>query len=317
MEELLAPDHAGERLAHDPMILRTSLGQELAEKDVRFALPGREDDLAAGERCRERMGGQHQVDTNVLTGRDTELVPGGEFSSLGLRIDRVVLAIDDKAMERVLDIGRRVGLPPQPLTVAFVFGEQQRGPLTSVQIVRAELGMVGLHQPCRTRGRLLRRQSRFCRVAPRTRYCETTRWAGDAARPSPVRDCGRRCEHGSPRGPPCCRHLDIEVPAIIENAAVEQTERRTVAVATGVLLDQPLIRIGGLRILVEAASSCAGSGIEIEVAFLDVLAAIALRARQPERALLEERITSVPQCQRQAQELFLVGNAAEAVSLQR
>ena len=108
--------------------------------------------------------------------------------------------------------------------------------------------------------------------------------------------------------------VDIEVPAVIEDAGVEQVERRTVAVATGVLLDQPCIGIGCLRILVEISQiAVSGGGIDVEVVFLDILAAIALRAGQPERALLEERITSVPQRQRQAQELVLVGDAAEAV----
>src|SRR6266511_704103 len=109
-------------------------------------------------------------------------------------------------------------------------------------------------------------------------------------------------------------HVYIEVPTTVENAGVEQVERWAVAVATGVLLDQPFIRIGGLRILVEISQiTVTRGGIEVEVVFLDVLAAIALRAGQPERALLEERITSVPQCQCQAQKLVLVGNAAEAV----
>ena len=108
--------------------------------------------------------------------------------------------------------------------------------------------------------------------------------------------------------------VHIEVPAVVENAGVEQVERRAVAVATRVLLDQPFIRIGGLRILVEISQiAVSWGGIEVEVVFLDILAAVALRAGQPERALLEERITSVPQRQRQAQELVLVGNAAEAV----
>ena len=132
VEELLAPDHAGERLAHDPVIFGASLGQEFVEKDVCFALPRREHDLAACEGRRERMRRQYEIDANVLTGWDAELVPGGELGASALRVDRIVRAIDDEAMERVLDIGRRVRLPPQPLGIAFVFGEQQLGPLTAV-----------------------------------------------------------------------------------------------------------------------------------------------------------------------------------------
>src|SRR5512147_1094630 len=88
-------------------------------------------------------------------------------------------------------------------------------------------------------------------------------------------------------------HLDIEVSATLEDAGVEKVERRAVAVATGILLDQPFIRIGGLRILVEISQiAVTRGGVEVEVVLLDVLAAIALRPGQPEGAFLEERIAS-------------------------
>jgi hypothetical protein len=36
-------------------------------------------------------------------------------------------------------------------------------------------------------------------------------------------------------------HLHIEVPALVEDASIEQVERRIIAVATGILLDQPFV----------------------------------------------------------------------------
>src|SRR5512144_1583991 len=84
-------------------------------------------------------------------------------------------------------------------------------------------------------------------------------------------------------------YLDIEVSATLEDAGVEKVERRAVAVATGILLDHPFIRIGGLRIFVEVVQvTVGGRSIDVEVVLLDVLAAIALRPGQPEGAFLEE-----------------------------
>src|SRR5512147_2572915 len=98
---------------------------------ARFALAGREDDLAAGERCRERMRGQYQIEANVLAGRDRKHVPGGELCADALRIDHAAVAIDDEAMERVLHIRRGIRLTPQPIAIAFVFGEQELGRLAT------------------------------------------------------------------------------------------------------------------------------------------------------------------------------------------
>ena len=50
MEELLAPDHPGQGLAHDPMVLRARFGEQVVVEDVGFRLAGGMGDLAAGER---------------------------------------------------------------------------------------------------------------------------------------------------------------------------------------------------------------------------------------------------------------------------
>jgi hypothetical protein len=53
--------------------------------------------------------------------------------------------------------------------------------------------------------------------------------------------------------------------------------------------------------------------VEVEVVLLDVLAVIAFAVGQAEQALLQDRVFAVPQREREAQPLFVVGNAAEAV----
>ena len=53
--------------------------------------------------------------------------------------------------------------------------------------------------------------------------------------------------------------------------------------------------------------------VEVEVVFLDVLAVIAFAVGQAEQALLENRILAVPQGQREAEPLLVVGDAGQAV----
>src|SRR6516162_1926852 len=109
--------------------------------------------------------------------------------------------------------------------------------------------------------------------------------------------------------------LDIKVAVAVENTGIDQFElhrRRTTT--TCVLVDQPLIRISGLRQLVEHARvSVTGDGIEIIIQLLDVLAVAALPVGQAKQPLLEDRIAAVPQGDRQAQQLPVIGKAGNAV----
>ena len=53
--------------------------------------------------------------------------------------------------------------------------------------------------------------------------------------------------------------------------------------------------------------------VEVEVVLLDVLAVVALAVGQPEQAFLEDRVLAVPQGQREAEPLLVVGDAGQAV----
>src|SRR5262249_47734963 len=57
----------------------------------------------------------------------------------------------------------------------------------------------------------------------------------------------------------------------------------------------------------------AGDGIQVPPVLLDVLAVVALRAGQPERAFLQDRVPPVPQRQAQAQPLVDVAEPGQAV----
>src|SRR5215468_4991150 len=62
-----------------------------------------------------------------------------------------------------------------------------------------------------------------------------------------------------------------------------------------------------------AVPRMAGHGVEIPPILLDVLAVVSLRARQPEGALLQDRVAPVPQRQPQAQALLDVAEPGQAV----
>ena len=53
--------------------------------------------------------------------------------------------------------------------------------------------------------------------------------------------------------------------------------------------------------------------VEVEVVLLDVLAVIALGTGQPEEALLDDGVAPVPEREREAEPLVVVGDAADPV----
>src|SRR6478609_302349 len=85
-------------------------------------------------------------------------------------------------------------------------------------------------------------------------------------------------------------------------------------VPAAVMLDQPPIRVGGLRVVVPPPQPClAGQRVEVPPVLLDVLAVVALRTGQPEHPLLQDRVDPVPQGQAQAQLMVDVRQSGHAV----
>lgn len=86
------------------------------------------------------------------------------------------------------------------------------------------------------------------------------------------------------------------------------------AVAPAVRLHQVGVRKGRLRILVEILHVRVGRrAVEVEVVLLNILAMIALAVGQSEEPLLENCILAVPQGQREAEVLPVVGDAPQTV----
>src|SRR5262249_46442130 len=97
-------------------------------------------------------------------------------------------------------------------------------------------------------------------------------------------------------------------------AGIDQLVFEVVATTRAIGVHDLAVRVRSLRILVQVLHvRVRGRAVEIEVVLLDVFAVIALAVGQAEQALLEDRIDAVPQRQGEAEELVVVGDAAEAV----
>ena len=109
-------------------------------------------------------------------------------------------------------------------------------------------------------------------------------------------------------------HLGDPVPVAVERASVEQLVLGLVPVAGGVDVDQVLVRERVLRVVVAPpVPGMAGDGVQVPPVLLDVLAVVTLRAGQPERALLQDRVPPVPQRQPQAQPLLDIAEPGQPV----
>ena len=103
-------------------------------------------------------------------------------------------------------------------------------------------------------------------------------------------------------------HLGDPVPVAVERARVQQLVLRLVAAAAGVDIDQVLIRERALRVVVAPpVPGVAGHRVQVPPVLLDVLAVVALRAGQPERPLLQDRVAAdYHQMERVATELMRI-----------
>ena len=107
---------------------------------------------------------------------------------------------------------------------------------------------------------------------------------------------------------------DIEVTAVREDAGVRELELGIVRAAATVLFHE--LRVGklGLGVLVERLQvRVRRRGVEVVVAFLHVLAVVALGAGEAEEPFLEDRILPVPQRDREAETALAVGYAEQPV----
>src|SRR5580704_16781588 len=109
-------------------------------------------------------------------------------------------------------------------------------------------------------------------------------------------------------------HLGDPVPVVVERAGIQQLVLRLVSAPAGIGIDQVLVGKRTLRVVVAPpVPGVAGQRVQVPPVLFDVLAVVALRAGQPERALLQDRVPPVPQRQAEAQPLLDIAEPCEAV----
>ena len=213
-------------------------------------------------------------------------------------------------MEGVLDVGRRVGLVPQPLGIAFVFREQQFGLPVAIQQVLAQLRVAG-PDDARPRGV---EHGLGIAFAPRPGVAEPQRrQQAQARRFRPAVVDGDPDQHVF-RPRLGVFHEHVEVPVFGEGAGVEQFILEFLARAAAVDVDQVGVGEFPLRILVEVLHvGVRRRAVEVEVVLLHVFAVVRLAVGEPEQALLQDGIALVPQREGEAQPLLLVADAPQPV----
>ena len=108
--------------------------------------------------------------------------------------------------------------------------------------------------------------------------------------------------------------LGDPVPVIVEHAGVQQLVLHVELAAPAVFRQQVLIRERGLRVVVPPpVPGVARQGVQVPPVLLHVLAVVGLLPGQPERPLLQDRITAVPQRQPQAQPLLHIAEPGQPI----
>src|SRR5215510_13522517 len=99
--------------------------------------------------------------------------------------------------------------------------------------------------------------------------------------------CNRHANQNVVLGSLCVFGEDVEVAILVKNAGIDQFELWRAQAAPAIFLDQPSVRIFGLRILVERLHvRMRRRRVEIVVKLLYVLAVVAFRTSETEQALL-------------------------------
>ena len=305
-EELLAPEHAGDGLAHHIGRIRGDRRRrDRPVKGIGFSNPVSEDVvkiLAKGFDLPVRgTAGEPQANHVGLTGADGGPVVRRDLGALLAGIHRLLIpAVHHTVVDAVLDVGALVLLPEKPLVVCFVLGEEQR-----------HIAFAGKDEF--TQQRMSRRdRARACRGLDlhEVGFLGRSVRFGNPRRPViPKPERRQEVQFGRLRSPVGRRdphqdvfrtglgvlHEDVEVAVVIEDAGIEQLVLHLLAITPPVRLHQVGVGKGRLGIFVEVFHIGMGRcAVEIEVVLLDVLPMVAFAVGQAEEPLLEDRVLAVP-----------------------
>jgi hypothetical protein len=154
VEELLRPQHAGERLAHHVGRVGAQRGRNYGGVELVCFLPAQLHDgieltaelagldIAQAQTKRPRFSGLHG--DRIMSCRLGPRLP---------RVYRVVAAVDEISVETILDVRRAVGRAEEALGVGLILGEEQLGgafaaeePFTEIRVRGADHAGRGLPQ---------------------------------------------------------------------------------------------------------------------------------------------------------------------------
>src|SRR5471030_2644380 len=208
----------------------------------------------------------------------------------------------------------RVERPPQFRAVGLVVREQQLGPAVAVEPATAVVRFVELDQARRLAFAQFGLLDLLHLAAPSPRIAEP-----DGGKHVERRRLGTAVENCDTDRYVVRRglgilHKDIEIPVFAEDPGIDQLVLRVQTAAPTVLLPDPLVWEFGLRILIQAFHVRVSRGVvQVEVAFLDVLAVVALGAGESEQAFLKERVAADPQRDGETDALVAVADPGQSI----
>ena len=239
---------------------------------------------------------------------------GRRLRSGFLRIHRPGLTENDAVVDAVLDVRAAVGNAEDALRVGFVFREQKRRVPFAVKVPFSKLGAGGLDDAARRAGGGLLQNRFFGIDLPGPLIAEPER--RQDVQPGRLRAAvvNADLDEDLLGGLLGVFHKDVEVAILSKHPRIDQFVLKFMMPPPAAGLDQVGVRVGGLGILVEVLHVGMGRrAVEVEVIFLDVLPMVAFAVGQPEEAFLKDGIPPVPQRQGEAEPLFVVGEAGQAI----
>ena len=106
----------------------------------------------------------------------------------------------------------------------------------------------------------------------------------------------------------------IEVAIFVEHACVDQLELAIVLATPAVFVKQLIVREGCLWVLIQKLHiRVCRRAVEVVVSLLHVLAVVTLASHVAEHTLLEDRVETVPECDREADLLVAIADTGNAV----
>jgi hypothetical protein len=259
------------------------------------------------------VGQTHAYDVR-LPGAHFDQVMRGRLRADVLRIHCVGAAVHDVVVDPILHIGHGVRRVRDALSIGLILREQQLERIFAVDEAVAELRIDGADDVGTHIGRQLaqRRAIVAVRVAPGVAEPERRQHVQHRGfRPAIAHGDLHQDVFGSCLGV-LDEHVEVAIPG--EDPGVQQLVFELVAPPRPVGAHQVVVGIGALRVLVQVLEiRVRRRRVEVEVVFLDVLAVIAFAIGESEQPLLQDRIGAVPQRQRDAQPLPIVGQSRQAV----